>query len=135
MHSARRSPRPSGIYHIFEEYSGDHHNRLRGRTGRSPELGRAAVSWSAAGCGAGEVKAATGQGYAAIWRGDWLSLLAMTMQALVVALLVGILFGNVDKATNEREAVQRAERSIKPFLTELQLAIAMESCVSRLVLG
>ncbi len=35
--------------------------------------------------------------YAAIWRGDYLSLLAMAGQAVVVALLLGVLFGNLDK--------------------------------------
>jgi ABC-type multidrug transport system permease subunit len=35
--------------------------------------------------------------YAAIWRGDYLSLLAMAGQALVVAVLLGVLFGDLDR--------------------------------------
>jgi energy-coupling factor transporter ATP-binding protein EcfA2 len=35
--------------------------------------------------------------YASIWRGDWMSLLAMASQALVVAVLLGLLFGNLNE--------------------------------------
>jgi ABC transport system ATP-binding/permease protein len=51
--------------------------------------------------------------YAAIWRGDYLSLLAMAAQALVVALLLSILFGNLSAATGERERAERAEKTVK----------------------
>jgi ABC transport system ATP-binding/permease protein len=41
--------------------------------------------------------------YAAVWRGDYLSLLAMIGQALVVATLLGLLFGSLDDlAADER---------------------------------
>lgn len=41
--------------------------------------------------------------YAAIWRGDYLSLLAMAAQAVVVALLLGVLFGNLDTLPRQTE--------------------------------
>jgi ABC transport system ATP-binding/permease protein len=46
--------------------------------------------------------------YAAIWRSDYLSLLAMVGQALVVAILLGILFGNLVKIDNRAEHAQRS---------------------------
>ncbi len=45
--------------------------------------------------------------YAAIWRGDSLSLLAMAAQALVVAVLLGLLFGDLDKVTRPDEHARR----------------------------
>jgi hypothetical protein len=38
--------------------------------------------------------------YLAIWRGDYPALLAMLGQSVLVAILLGILFGNVENATN-----------------------------------
>jgi ABC-type multidrug transport system ATPase subunit/pSer/pThr/pTyr-binding forkhead associated (FHA) protein len=46
--------------------------------------------------------------YAAIWRGDHLSLLAMAAQALVVAVLLGLLFGNLDRVDNPAEHAGRS---------------------------
>jgi ABC-type multidrug transport system permease subunit len=46
--------------------------------------------------------------YAAIWRGDYPSLLAMMGQALVVAVLLGLLFGDISKITEERDHASRA---------------------------
>jgi ABC-type multidrug transport system ATPase subunit/pSer/pThr/pTyr-binding forkhead associated (FHA) protein len=46
--------------------------------------------------------------YTAIWRGDYLSLLAMAGQALLVALLLGLLFGRLDRL----EAPERAARTV-----------------------
>jgi ABC-type multidrug transport system ATPase subunit/pSer/pThr/pTyr-binding forkhead associated (FHA) protein len=46
--------------------------------------------------------------YAAIWRGDALALLAMAGQALVVALLLGILFGDLGTVTQPAEHAARA---------------------------
>jgi hypothetical protein len=46
--------------------------------------------------------------YAAIWRGDYPSLLAMAGQALVVAFLIGLLFGRLDRL----EAPERAVRTV-----------------------
>ena len=45
--------------------------------------------------------------YAAIWCGDFLSLLAMAGQALLVAVLLGILFGDVGKVHNSTEHALR----------------------------
>jgi ABC-type multidrug transport system ATPase subunit/pSer/pThr/pTyr-binding forkhead associated (FHA) protein len=46
--------------------------------------------------------------YAAIWRGDSLSLLAMAGQALVVAVLLGLVFGNLDKVRRPDEHAGRS---------------------------
>lgn len=46
--------------------------------------------------------------YAAIWKGDLLSLLAMAGQALLVAVLLGILFGDLTKLTHEAELARRS---------------------------
>ena len=46
--------------------------------------------------------------YAAIWRGDYLSLLAMAGQAVVVAVLLGVLFGNLDSLSNKAEHAGRS---------------------------
>jgi ABC-type multidrug transport system permease subunit len=46
--------------------------------------------------------------YAAIWQGDSLSLLAMASQALIVALLLGILFGDLGRLSE----LDRAQRSL-----------------------
>jgi hypothetical protein len=46
--------------------------------------------------------------YAAIWRGDSLSLLAMAGQALVVAVLLGLVFGNLDRVTRPDEHARRS---------------------------
>jgi hypothetical protein len=46
--------------------------------------------------------------YTAIWRGDYLSLLAMAGQALIVALLLGLLFGRLGRL----EAPERAGRTV-----------------------
>jgi ABC-type multidrug transport system ATPase subunit/pSer/pThr/pTyr-binding forkhead associated (FHA) protein len=51
--------------------------------------------------------------YAAIWRGDSLALLAMFLQALVVAFLIGLLFGNLEKLKTEQVPIEHAERSVK----------------------
>jgi ABC-type multidrug transport system ATPase subunit/ABC-type multidrug transport system permease subunit len=40
------------------------------------------------------------QRYFAIWRGDWMSLLAMLGQAILVAVLLGLLFGKLKESTN-----------------------------------
>jgi ABC-type multidrug transport system ATPase subunit/pSer/pThr/pTyr-binding forkhead associated (FHA) protein len=45
--------------------------------------------------------------YAAIWRGDAMSLLAMAGQALVVAVLLGLLFGNLEKVEPPPEHAAR----------------------------
>ena len=52
--------------------------------------------------------------YAAIWRGDYLSLLAMAGQAIVVALLLGVLFGNLDQLArgDAKEKAEHAGRSV-----------------------
>jgi ABC-type multidrug transport system ATPase subunit len=52
--------------------------------------------------------------YAAIWRGDHLSLLAMAGQAVVVALLLGVLFGNLDSVARQTppEKADHAGRSL-----------------------
>jgi ABC-type multidrug transport system ATPase subunit len=47
--------------------------------------------------------------YAAIWRGDYPALLAMAGQALVVAVLLGVLFGDLTKV---KDAVPYASRSV-----------------------
>jgi ABC-type multidrug transport system ATPase subunit/ABC-type multidrug transport system permease subunit len=47
--------------------------------------------------------------YAAIWRGDYPSLLAMAGQALLVAVLLGLLFGNLDTV---KDAGDHARRSV-----------------------
>jgi ABC-type multidrug transport system ATPase subunit/pSer/pThr/pTyr-binding forkhead associated (FHA) protein len=46
--------------------------------------------------------------YAAIWRGDYLSLLAMAGQALLVALLLGLLFGRLERLVE----LERAARTV-----------------------
>jgi hypothetical protein len=46
--------------------------------------------------------------YAAIWLGDYPALLAMAAQALVVAVLLGILFGDLGKVTDPVEHGQRS---------------------------
>jgi len=52
--------------------------------------------------------------YAAIWRGDYLSLLAMAAQSIVVALLLGVLFGNLETMPREspQQKVDYAGRSV-----------------------
>ena len=45
--------------------------------------------------------------YAVIWRGDYLSLLAMAAQAVVVALLLGVLFGNLDELPRQADLEKR----------------------------
>ncbi len=47
--------------------------------------------------------------YAAIWRGDYPAMLAMMGQALVVAVLLGLLFGNIDEVD---AALEHARRSV-----------------------
>jgi ABC-type multidrug transport system ATPase subunit/pSer/pThr/pTyr-binding forkhead associated (FHA) protein len=47
--------------------------------------------------------------YAAIWRGDYPALLAMAGQALVVAVLLGLLFGDLDRV---KEPFEHARRSV-----------------------
>jgi hypothetical protein len=49
------------------------------------------------------------QRYFAIWRGDYLALLAMFGQSIVVAVLLGVLFGNLKDVT---ESVPHALRSV-----------------------
>lgn len=46
--------------------------------------------------------------YAAIWKADWPSLLAMAAQALVVAVLLGLLFGDLTQVENEADHAQRS---------------------------
>ena len=46
--------------------------------------------------------------YAAIWRGDYPSLLAMAGQALMVAVLLGLLFGDLRQGTDKFEHAQRS---------------------------
>jgi ABC-type multidrug transport system ATPase subunit len=46
--------------------------------------------------------------YAAIWRSDYPALIAMAGQALVVAVLLGVLFGNLETITEEGERAQRS---------------------------
>lgn len=46
--------------------------------------------------------------YAAIWRGDYPSLVAMVVQALVVAVLLGLLFGDLGKVEAPPEHAQRS---------------------------
>jgi ABC-type multidrug transport system ATPase subunit/pSer/pThr/pTyr-binding forkhead associated (FHA) protein/ABC-type multidrug transport system permease subunit len=50
--------------------------------------------------------------YAAIWRGDYTALLAMMGQALVVAVLLGLLFGNLDNVKNDPLEFAHSRRSI-----------------------
>ena len=45
--------------------------------------------------------------YAAIWRGDYLSLLAMAGQAIVVAVLLGVLFGDLGAVEKKHDHAQR----------------------------
>ena len=45
--------------------------------------------------------------YVSIWKGDRQALLAMLGQSLLVALLLGLVFGNLDDVSNPLERVQR----------------------------
>jgi energy-coupling factor transporter ATP-binding protein EcfA2 len=61
--------------------------------------------------------------YAAIWRGDYLSLLAMAGQALVVALLLGLLFGDLAKLPQQTPP-DRAEHARRTLNLMFLLAIS-----------
>jgi ABC-type multidrug transport system ATPase subunit len=62
--------------------------------------------------------------YAAIWRADYPSLLAMVGQALVVAVLLGILFGDLSKLTTENELIPGADHARRSVNLLFLLAVS-----------